>query len=200
LIAANSVYTTMITDSRHIEQLLRAVGDQLTAAGAPCAIVIIGGAAMNLGGFVSRPTRDVDVLALVTAGRIGPAEPLPARLRDAIATVARDYRLPADWMNTGPARQLRTGLPPGLETRLEWRQYGALQVGLVSREDLVAFKLYAAADQTGPGSVHVTDLLALLPTAAELGRAAEWIRTQDPTPEFHGVLERVIAHVLGRAQ
>ncbi len=188
----------MISDREHTERLLRAVGDQLAAAGASYAIVVLGGAAMNLRGFVTRPTRDVDILALVAAGRMAPPEPLPAPLVRAIAAVARDYRLAADWMNTGPAGQWRTGLPEGLEGRLEWRQYGALRVGLVARDDLVAFKLYAAADQTGPESVHVSDLLALHPSRTDLERAAEWIRSQDPTPDFHHVLDRVIAYVLGR--
>ena len=188
----------MISDRAQTEQLLYAVGDQLAVAGASYAIAILGGAAMNLHGFVTRPTRDVDVLALVAEGRIGSPDPLPAPLVQAIATVARDYRLPSDWMNTGPAGQWRTGLPPGLESRLEWRQYGALRVGLVAREDLVAFKLYAAADQTGPSSVHVTDLLALRPSRVELEGAADWVRSQDSTPDFHHVLDQVIAYVLGR--
>jgi hypothetical protein len=187
----------MINDAGHTEQLLRAVGEQLAAVGASYAVVIIGGAAMNLGGFVRRPTRDVDILALVVQGRIESPEPLPTPLRDAIARVARDYRLPEDWMNTGPASQLRTGLPPGLESRLEWRRFAGLQVGIVARDDLIAFKLYAAADQTGPGSVHLTDLLALRPSPDELERAAVWVRSQDPTPDFHPVLERVIEHVVG---
>jgi hypothetical protein len=190
----------MIADRNQTEQLLNAVGDQLAAVGASYSIVILGGAAMNLHGFVRRPTRDVDVLALVAEGRIESPDPLPAPLVQAIATVARDHRLPADWMNTAPAGQWRTGLPQGLQSRLEWRGYGALRVGLVAREDLIAFKLYAAADQTGPGSVHVTDLLALHPTRAELESADEWVRSQDPTPDFHRVLDKVIDYVLGRAQ
>lgn len=59
--------------------------------------------------------------------------------------------------------QWRFGLPQGLTERLEWRTYGALQVGIVNRRDLVCFKLYASADQTGPDNVHVRDLLALKP-------------------------------------
>ena len=98
-------------------------------------------------------------------------------------------------MNTAVAFQWVTGLPPGLEQRVEWRDFAALRVGLVAREDLVAFKLYASADQTGPASVHVSDLLALRPTPRELSEAAAWIRTQDASPDFHVVVDRVIAYV-----
>lgn len=43
--------------------------------------------------------------------------------------------------------------------------------------------------------MHVTDLLALHPTAEELAEAAAWIRTQDASVEFHAIVEKVIAYV-----
>lgn len=152
---------------------------------------------MNLLGFVDRPTRDVDVLARAdeATGKLRHPEPLPEALREAIAEVALDFDQPGDWMNTAVARQWVTGLPPGLEKRVSWRDYGALRVGLVSRKDLIAFKLYAAADHTGPTSVHAKDLLALQPAREELAEAAAWIRTQDVSVDFHAVVERVIAYV-----
>jgi hypothetical protein len=134
----------------------------------------------------------VDVLARAdgAAGALRHPEPLPETLRGAIAEVAVDFNQPPNWMNTVVAHQWVTGLPPGLEQRLVWRDYGALKVGLVGRKDLIAFKLYASADQVGPASVHVTDLLALHPTAEELAEAAAWIRTQDASVEFHAIVER----------
>lgn len=60
--------------------------------------------------------------------------------------------------------------------------------------DLIFFKLYAAADHTGVRSVHFQDLLALQPADAELGAAAEWVREQDPAPEFADVVSIVIQH------
>jgi hypothetical protein len=52
-----------LTDSREIEAALRAVGELVEAAGEYYAIVIVGGAALNLLGIVERSTRDVDILA-----------------------------------------------------------------------------------------------------------------------------------------
>src|SRR6266545_5553852 len=185
----------MIADKSMAEAMLAALGDQLRSRGTPVSIVVLGGAAMNLLGFVDRPTRDVDVLARAdeATGTLHHPEPLPEALREAIAQVALDFDQPGDWMNTVVAHQWVTGLPPGLEQRVSWRDYGALRVGLVGRKDLIAFKLYAAADQTGPTSVHAKDLLALRPAPEELGEAAAWIRTQDTSVDFHAVVDRVIA-------
>jgi len=186
----------MILDNTMAEAMLRAVGERLASAGATANLVVLGGAAMNLHGFVARPTRDVDVLARaeVPDGALRHPEPLPAALLDAIRQVAVDFNQPPDWMNTAVAQQWLTGLPPGLEKRVTWREYGALRVGLVAREDLIAFKLYAASDN-GPRSVHVSDLLALRPSEEELAAAAAWIRTQDTSVEFHAIVERVIEYV-----
>ncbi len=186
----------MIIDKSMAEAMLNALGDRLTLRGESVSLVVLGGTAMNLHGFVERPTRDVDVLAIIdeAGGSLRHPEPLPDGLREAIAEVALDFQQPPDWMNTGVALQWLTGLPPGLEQRLTWHDYGALRVGLVAREDLIAFKLYAAADE-GPASVHVSDLLALNPKPTELAETAAWIRTQDISVEFHAILERVIAYV-----
>lgn len=184
-----------------IEELLAATGEHLAAENAGVGIVVLGGAALNLLGVVSRATRDVDVVAI---GReddrsdgleIRPPDPLPEPLQRAIRTVARDFGVPDDWMNTAAGRQWRTGLPPGLANRLRWRRYGGLHVGLVSRYDLVFFKLYAAADSGSPESVHYQDLLALEPTEGELEEAEAWLRNQDPSPGFASILDTVLESV-----
>ncbi len=77
---------------------------------------------------------------------------------------------------------------------MEWRRYEGLWVGIVSRHDLIYFKLCAAADDVGVSSVHFQDLLALLPSDAELNEAGNWIRKQDPTPGFAGIVSEVIRH------
>lgn len=151
--------------------------------------------------MVARATTDVDIIALATPDGAGtlrlarPGRKLPAPLAEAANTVAQDLGLDPYWLNTGPESQWRTGLPPGMEQRITWRRFGALNVGLVDRRDLVSFKLYAAADDVGPRSVHYQDLLALEPTDAELEAAGHWVREQDPTPDFGRVVEEVIRHV-----
>jgi len=150
---------------------------------------------------VERYTRDVDVLALATPrpraepNDVRPPDPLPSALRDAAATVARDLRLPPDWMNTDVGAQWKTGLPPGLVDRIQWQRFGGLWVGLPHRLDMIHFKLYAAADDIGTRSRHYQDLVALAPTAAELERARMWVEDQDPSPEIAHTLQRIIALV-----
>jgi hypothetical protein len=179
-----------------LEAALSVVGERLALAGEPCAIVVLGGAAMNLLGIVDRPTVDVDILARADAsGAIHPPDPLPQALTRAAAAVARDRGFLDNWMNTTVADQWRFGLPDGLADRVAWRTFGALRVGIVGRRDLVAFKLYASADQTGPDNVHVRDLLALRPDEEELAWAGTWARAQDPDPEFGAIVDQVIAYV-----
>ncbi len=183
-----------------INRALAAVGELLAAGGHKLGIVVVGGTALNLLGVVHRATRDVDVLAVASWGRgperaIQPPTPLPAALQGAVATVARDLGLAPDWLNTGVASQWETGLPPGLEERIHWRQYGGLHVGLADRRDLIFLKLYAAVDDVGPTSIHYQDLIALQPSGSELDAAAEWVRSQDPSPALAKALTEVLSHV-----
>lgn len=178
-----------------IGEALHAVGELLAAEGVEIAVVVLGGAALNLLGIVERTTRDVDIVAMASGGPgspLGPADPLPEPLERAIVRVARDLGLPQDWMNARVGLQWRAGLPPGLDQRIHWRPYDGLTVGLVDRYDLIFFKLFAAADSEGPESIHYRDLLALEPTEEELDAAADWGREQDTSPEFLAILEQVV--------
>lgn len=189
-----------LSNSREIEQALRLVGELLEAGGLRFHVAVIGGSAVNLLGLVSRATTDVDILAFADVDAQGalhlrpPDEPLPPPLAHAARTVATDLGLDPNWLNTGPASQWRTGLPPGLSERLDWRTYGGLVVGVAARYDLIFFKLYAAADDIGPSSVHFQDLVALAPTSDELEAAGHWVRDQDPSPDFAHVVSQVIKH------
>ena len=183
-----------------IEAALQAVGELLQADGQPMSIVILGGAALNLLGIVSRTTRDVDIVAVTEtpgdrAHLARPPKPLPGPLQKAIDQVARDFDLPPNWLNRGPAGQWDVGLPPGFADRLEWRTYAGLDVGIADRVDLILFKLEAAADQPDSDSRHFDDLVHLDPTDEELRRAAEWAREKNVGAEYHSIIERVVAHV-----
>jgi hypothetical protein len=186
-----------------IARALGLLGELMAAQGERLRIVVIGGAAMNLLGFVSRATTDVDILAFGAPGSeppgdspsiVEPPSPLPAWLMGHVRTIASDLGLDPHWLNTGPAGQWKQGLPPGLAARIQWRSFGPLEVGLVDRLDLIYFKVYAAADDTGPESVHFQDLLALRPSSNELDAAEAWTREQDPSPGFTDVLRKVVSH------
>ncbi len=187
-----------------LENILQAVGDLLEAEGAQLGVVVVGGASLNLLGFVTRTTDDVDVIAQVEGYvsqdvKLLPPEPLPDALQRAVARVARDFGLPETWMNTEIGAQWSQGVPPWLGDDLTWRRYGGLSVGLAGRRTLIALKLFAAVDQ-GPRSVHYQDLVALAPTADELEHAATWVRTQDASEVFPSMLDQVIDYVLRDTQ
>lgn len=94
-----------MTDMRHLEgpeqirRALRLVGERLAAERVEIRIVLIGGAAMNLRGFVSRATADVDIIAVAREGAAGlelhrppePLHPTPAEL-----AVAREWIVAQD--------------------------------------------------------------------------------------------------------
>lgn len=182
-----------------IEEALEAVGDLLRASGERIYVVVVGGATMNLLGIVHRSTSDVDVIARAERDAQGElqlleAEPFPESLRRAIQIVARDLGLPGNWMNAEVGAQWVFGFPPWILDEITWRAYGNLDVGLVGRRTLIALKLFAAVD-SGPGSVHVQDLLALEPTDAEFDEARSWVVTQDAYEGFPSLVSGMIQHV-----
>lgn len=188
-------------DPATAERLFRALGDLLSAEGAQFQLVVVGGVAMALGGFTQRTTLDVDVIALADAGqsKLRSADPLPEELERLVRKVARDFGLPNDWLNGAVSAQLAHGLPPGLVEGLTWHRFGGLHIGLAGRRALIALKLFAAADQ-GPRSKHVSDLTDLAPTHAEWEEATAWVKGQDVAPEFPGIVEGVVQHVIARLQ
>lgn len=166
-----------------ILELLSALGERLALTRTSVELVVIGGSALTILGLVERPTRDVDVVALLNGGELRSATPLPANVIEARNAVAADFGVSEGWLNSGPGDLLRWGLPDGLVERLTSRDFGStLTVHLASRLDQIHFKLYALVDQ-GLGR-HEEDLRALSPTPDELRAAARWTITQDPSEGF----------------
>lgn len=177
-----------------IEDALTLLSATLEAHGvAPVELVVIGGAAMNVLGIAVRPTKDVDVLGLAdsTSGLddviLIKQKPLPVPIMEAAAVVAATLGLDPGWLNAGPADLLDWGLPEGFGSRLTPKVYGThLVVHFPSREDLICFKIYAAAD-VGVGR-HTEDLAALRPSCEELRMGARWAHSQGPSEGFRTML------------
>lgn len=166
-----------------IAALLTALGERLALAQTHVELIVIGGSALTILGLVERPTRDVDVVALLDGGELRSANPLPAEVVEARNAVAADFEVSEGWLNAGPADLPQWGLPDGFVARLTRRDFGPyLTVHLASRVDQIHFKLYALVDQ-GAGR-HEEDLRALAPTPDELRAAARWTITQDPSEGF----------------
>ena len=190
----------MFQNQKDVENILSALGEQLEGLlDKPVELLICGGSALNILGLVQRATEDVDVLAYVKRDEEGKvffirADPLSTELNEAAKRVARDFNLPGNWLNPGPASAVDFGLPDGLMQRVITRQYGQkLIVHFLGRYDQIHFKLYAAVDQ-GAGK-HLDDLESLNPTEDEIESAARWSLTHDVSKGFKQNLKDLLNYL-----
>lgn len=174
-----------------LEEALSALGQLLLDRGETFEVVAIGGGGLLLVGLITRPTKDLDLVALLEGDELRSIEKLPPALVEAVEDVARVFNLPLNWVNGGPASLLRFGLPEGFRERLDRRVFGGLGLFLAHRLDQIHFKLYAAADDRPRGKHHI-DLEQLKPTREELLAAARWARTHDPSEGFAVMLGGVL--------
>ena len=190
----------MFRNQKDVETILSALGEQLDQiAKEPFELLVCGGSALNILGLVQRATKDVDVLAYVKRDKEGKfqlikADPLNPELITAAKKVARDFNLPDDWLNTGPASAVDLGLPNGFMQRATTRVFGnKLAIHFLGHYDQIHFKLYASVDQ-GAGK-HFDDLLALKPSSEEIEQAARWSMTHDVSEGFKGSLKILLNHM-----
>lgn len=182
-------------DTDTAESALKLLGNVLEARGQHHEIVVIGGACLLLTRVTTRVTRDVDVVAGVVNGELVRLQALPDELAQAAADVARQLDLPSNWLSAGPAGMTEgAGLPAGFMARTKLREFGGLIVHLAGRSDMIAFKVFAAADHFGDASnKHLGDLEILAPTRDELALATSWCREQDPSAGFAALLDATMS-------
>jgi len=184
----------MFENKKEIETVLMALSEQLSAESVDrFEMVVCGGSALNILGYIQRATEDVDVVAFVDKNKEGTtilikASPLKPPLIKAAKKVQKDFNLPEDWLNSKPASVMDFGLPEGLIDRVETHTYGKnLTIHFLGRYDQIHFKLYAAVDKSG--GKHYDDLIVLKPTAGELEKAARWSMTHDPSEGYRKILK-----------
>lgn len=170
-------------DSNTLNGALEVLGSYLSDKGLKYELAAIGGGALLLLGRIIRPTRDLDIVALMNGNELISAHPLPAPLLAAIKEVGSALKLPEDWINSAPADLWKMGLPEGFQDRLDPIYYSGLTLYCGSRFDQICFKLYASVYQ-GPDSKHFEDLKRLQPTQEELDKAGIWCKTHDVSQEF----------------
>jgi hypothetical protein len=177
-----------------LDEALEVLGTYLSDKGLKFEVVAIGGGALLLLGCIIRPTKDLDVVALMENNILISPRPLPEPLQEAIDAVGAAHNLPQDWVNSAPADLWEMGLPDGFQQRLEPIRYGGLTLYCAGRFDQICFKLYATVDN-GPHSKHYEDLRRLHPTKEELGKAGLWCKTHDVSEVFAQLLEQALLHL-----
>jgi hypothetical protein len=185
-----------------IEDALHRFNAKMVYAGMePVELVSCGGASLNLTGWVSRSTSDVDIIcaALVDAKgkvRLLPGIPLSPKLTELIAEVGHELGIKEEWLNFGPAPLMEFGLPSGLEARLKRQSYGpCLALHMVSRLDQIHLKIYATMDPKTRMETHLGDLLDLEPTEAEAQAAVDWLLSRKTSRDFRRKLKQVLDRI-----
>jgi hypothetical protein len=148
--------------------------------------VVVGGAVPSLLGFVSLPTKDVDILV----------PKIPQEIHFAARAFAVEIRatgeiLHDDWLNNGRA-SLADHLSMGRQERLEGVFGGsALHLRCLGRHDLLCAKLFALCDR----SIDLGDCIALAATSDELQNVLTWRPLQGANPDWPEHVRNTIVDV-----
>src|ERR1700682_5764466 len=151
-------------------EILKLFDQHLVKGGLRLDAVVIGGAALNLLGIVSRFTKDCDILY----------PEIPKDVADASRAFAAEVRqtgetLQDDWLNNGPA-SLIGHLRPQWQQRLQTVFTGAgIHLRCLGRSDFLCAKLFALCDR----GIDLGDCLALAPNINELENVLPWLERQD---------------------
>ena len=185
-----------------IEDALKRLNERLVYAEIePLSLVICGGASLNIMGYVSRSTSDVDILAVVTKGlgqqiELMSGEALPWKFDELVEEVGRELGLAGDWLNFGPEPLLKFGLPAGLKDRMKEIKYGdCLTIHAISRWDQIHLKCHAALDPGSRIETHLGDLLELEPTEEEAKASVNWLLDRPAGEEFRERVKQLMERI-----
>jgi hypothetical protein len=169
-------------------EILTAFDQFLTGRGLRLDAVVVGGAALNLLGVISRPTKDCDILAPTLSHAV-----VEAAVAFATAIRRDGVSLDDDWLNNGPA-SLTEHLPKDWRGHLQIAFSGqAITLTCLGRLDLLRAKLWALADR----GIDLGDCVALAPNDDELKTILPWLEQQDANPDWPAHVRDVLAD-LGR--
>ena len=181
-----------------LSKALHLLGEFLAdGSSAPVWLVVGGGSALLAQRLSTRPTKDVDVMALREwEGNVISAYPLPEPVKQAAAKVATELRLDPNWLNG--AASLHgfdlSLLPTRFWQELDTREYGQnLKVSFIGRPGLILLKPSAALDRDQRRDIE--DLLNLKPNATETEEFLRWILQHllgtTAHPKLHSLLQEL---------
>lgn len=181
-----------------LSKTLNLLGEFLAeGSSAPAWLVVGGGSALLAQRLSTRPTTDVDVMALREwEGNVISAYPLPDPVKQAAAKVAIELRLDQNWLNGAASLH---GLDLSLLPTSFWhdfdtRDYGqCLKVSFIGRSGLILLKLSAALDRDQRRDIE--DLLNLKPNVTETEESLRWILQHllgtTTHPKLHSLLQEL---------
>jgi hypothetical protein len=173
----------------HTVEILRLFDQHLAKKSLYLDAVVVGGAALNMLGIVSRYTKDCDILY----------PEIPKDIGDASRAFAAELRqtgesLQDDWLNNGPA-SLVGHLRPRWQERLQTAFTGtAIHLHCLGRSDFLCAKLFALCDR----GIDLGDCLALAPTAEEIEDIHPWLDQQDAHPDWPAHIQLTLADLAKR--
>jgi hypothetical protein len=185
-----------------IEEALKRLNARMVYAGMePVELVSCGGASLNLMGWVSRSTSDVEIICAAAVDANGkvvllPGIPFSPKFTELIAEVGHELGIKEEWLNFGPAPLFEFGLPSGLEDRLKRQSFGpCLALHMVGRLDQIHLKIFAAMDPNTRIETHLGDLLDLEPTEEEAKAAVDWLLTRKTSRDFRRKLKQILDRI-----
>ncbi|MBL9150011.1 MAG: hypothetical protein JNM94_15090 [Phycisphaerae bacterium] len=199
---SDRIWNTVTFTVDNLRALLAELNDAMTIEDAgPAEWLVCGGTALALQGFGSRTTRDVDVLGnwLPQGLEVVAIGTFPAAIERSIARVAAAHPelqgMGSAWVNLGAQPLVGFGLPEGFAQRLTAVRVGErLTLHLLGRTDLIALKLFAAADDIGSRQqIHLDDLRSFRPTEEEIENAIRWtVRMPAPHHRIKPTLKDIV--------
>ena len=191
----------MELSQQNLTEALRLLGNLLAVRkGEAFWLVVCGGSALLAQRIISRPTHDVDVLALRDwDGGVDGAYPMPESLMEAASQVADELHLDGNWLNSASSLHFPdlNMLPPSFWQDLETREYGDyLKISFVTRSGQIQLKIYAALNRAKPRDLD--DLLALAPDSTETEAAVRWVLDKMLVLFHRDKLPEILTH-LGHA-
>ena len=183
----------MFNDSTQIQTALKQLGRKIAQYDLEeVHFLICGGAALSLIGTDIRPTKDVDILAILSPSKDSLIH-ISDELLTAIHATAKELGLAIDWLNDAAANiSGKITLPEGIEQRAQQLSFGpCLKISVISRQDQISLKMFASISDS-KSQRHLKDLEALKPTSQELKIAAQWLNLQNPSEAFKHRLKELI--------
>jgi Nucleotidyltransferase of unknown function (DUF6036) len=173
-----------VIDKSNLKALFTELDQHLVALNAVRSITIYGGAALIALDIHDRATVDIDIF-----------QPrVDSQLLEAIRAIGKKNKLGEYWLNsTGAA--FAQELPPGWASRTTPLYRGkALQVFLLSRQDLIFTKILAELDR----QEDMADLLKLRPTPAELNAISPHLISLEKSKIWQNKIKEIIDFLLSK--